>query len=460
MTWQIELSDGHVTDVADDLSVADMAAYARERGLEIKMVNGERYRPPARRQEGQTMGVSYDEMATLTRVGMDSVAQRLDHQLHGLQAVMVKLSDDLHRRGFREDAGLIRDRDGAALWPVAQSDPALARAIHASMEPEYKTAWHRWLGQAAQHGGAVALRGLDGSQQKALSEGSDTAGGYLVPAELAARVLTVIRERSTVRAGALVVPTGRDEVRLGAFDFAADWQGSEVDTAGSETTITPLKSVCVHVMKARVKSKISNNLLADQPALEAYLADAGGAELALLEDQAFIGGNGNGRPLGFAVDTSVTTASIEGTTGHTVSNTSGDAGSATKIMTLEGGLPDAYWSRARWFVAGSVHAKINALSGPGGTGWAFDSSETSSAGEPLLLGHPVSRSSAMQADGAANNRVLALCDLSQYVVASRAVLSLRVLREPFGDLDQTLFVLQDRIGGVLAVPAACVVGTV
>jgi HK97 family phage major capsid protein len=66
----------------------------------------------------------------------------------------------------------------------------------------------------------------------------------------------------------------------------------------------------------------------------------------------------------------------------------------------------------------------------------------------------------MQADGAANNRVLALCDLSQYVVASRAVLSLRVLREPFGDLDQTLFVLQDRIGGVLAVPAACVVGTV
>jgi HK97 family phage major capsid protein len=377
----------------------------------------------------------------------------------GAQATMLlELRDELKARGWHAKAGAICDAEGAALWPT-HAPPAEAKQYATIQDPLYLKAFRGWLTRAGQHGTGAAYSLTPNDEQKALREGVDSAGGYLVPAELSAQILSVVRERSTVRRYAFTVPTSRDVLQLGQFDFAGDWQ-AEVDTAASETTIAPIKSVQVTVFKARVKSQVSNDLLADQPALEAWLTRAAGDQLALLEDKAMVAGSGIGRPLGFAVDPSVGTTDVEGTTTDTISNTSAAAGSATKLMTLDGTLPDAFSARARWFMTGSTHAKISALSGPGGTGWAFDSGLLNADGERTLLGHPVSRSAAMQDDGTNGNRVVALVDLSQYVIATRNLLSLRVLREPVGELDQTLFVLFDRIGGVLAVSAACRVGVV
>lgn len=93
-------------------------------------------------------------------------------------------------------------------------------------------------------------------------------------------------------------------------------------------------------------------------------------------------------------------------------------------------------------------------------GWAFSPNEVNANGERLLLGHPVSRSAAMQDDGTNGRRVVALCDVSQYVIATRSLLSVRVDREAAADSDQTLLTVFDRIGGVLGVPDACRVGLV
>jgi HK97 family phage major capsid protein len=277
--------------------------------------------------------------------------------------------------------------------------------------------------------------------------------------ELAARILSVVRERSTVRRGALVLPTARDVLDVGEFDFAAEWVG-EVPAASTETAVAPLKKVAVAVMKARAKAKISRDLLDDQPALLAWLVEAGGDALGLVEDRAFVAGDGNGKPLGFAVDTSVGTTAIEGTTANTISNTGADLGSATDLQTLEAALPDAYAARSRWFMTGSSHGKIRGLLGPGGNGWAFPEVLHPQTGEPTLLSRPVSRSSAMPDDGADGRRVVALCDIGSYVVAARQLLAVRVDSETFGDVDQVLFSLIDRVGSVLGVPAACRVGVV
>jgi HK97 family phage major capsid protein len=63
-------------------------------------------------------------------------------------------------------------------------------------------------------------------------------------------------------------------------------------------------------------------------------------------------------------------------------------------------------------------------------------------------------------DGTAGACCLALVDLSQYVVATRNLLTVRVDTETFGDVDQTMLYLFDRIGGALGVPDAARLGTV
>src|SRR5262245_24552192 len=82
--------------------------------------------------------------------------------------------------------------------------------IRASLEPTYKSAFVRWLASAGQGGPMQAWDALDGGEKKALSEGTDAAGGFLVPGELAGQILTTVRERSIVRRSARVIPTVRD----------------------------------------------------------------------------------------------------------------------------------------------------------------------------------------------------------------------------------------------------------
>src|SRR5262249_38963092 len=121
--------------------------------------------------------------------------------------------------------------------------------------PTYAKTWYRWFAGSIKHQDSdIAFRMLPNDEQKALSAGTDTSGGCLIPPELAATIISVVRERSTVRAGALVVPTTTDQLDLGQFDFAAEWV-TETPTAGSETAVAPIKLVSVGVMKARVKAK-------------------------------------------------------------------------------------------------------------------------------------------------------------------------------------------------------------
>src|SRR5262249_13679908 len=92
----------------------------------------------------------------------------------------------------------------APVWHRAAFDPAVSRgaaALKASLTPAYKTVFLKSLAGAVQraHEADVAvagLRALDGAEQKALTEGIDTAGGFLVPGETAGAITAQIAERS------------------------------------------------------------------------------------------------------------------------------------------------------------------------------------------------------------------------------------------------------------------------
>ncbi len=327
------------------------------------------------------------------------------------------------------------------------------RIVRASTQPLYAKAFTSWLSIALQRkSGGIAFSLLPAGEQKALAEGSDTGGGFAVPAELAARIISVVRERSLVRESAIILPTSRDNLSVPVFDFTAEWVN---EVMASTDTSLPVASLGIRVHKIRAKVGASDDLIADQPALLSWLTRVGGDQIALAEDHAFIGGSGIGQPYGLVNQLAGSNnADITGATAHTVS-----AGSASKIITLESTLPDAYRRRSRWLVNATVLGEIRGLEDANGRP-LFPSFPHPLTGDDCLMSHPISSSSAMPADGTAGARCLVLVDLSQVVIATRNLLTVRVDTETYGDQDKTLIYIYDRVGGQLAVTDAARIGTV
>lgn len=349
-----------------------------------------------------------------------------------------------------------------ALWPTEtltgdvpddREVKAHYRIVRATIQPSYKAAFDRWLDNALRAKSSdVGFAYLTVDEKKALAEGMDTSGGFAVPAELAADIVSVVRERSIVRQSAVVLPTSRDNLAVPVFDYQAEWV-SEV--MSSDDTSLPVASLNIRVQKARAKVGVSNDLLADQPALLAWLTHTGSSQLALLEDRTFIAGTASGQQSGLI--SAGKTFDVTGSTAHTISNTTAALGSATKIISMDCDLPDAFRARSRWITLGATLAEIQQLV-DAQSRFLFPSH--SENGEEMLRSHPVSTSSAMPADGVAGARCLALVDLTQFVIATRNLLTVRVDTETYGDVDKTLIYLYDRVGGQLAFSDAARIGTV
>jgi HK97 family phage major capsid protein len=341
-------------------------------------------------------------------------------------------------------------------WPSRTLDDPQTKAV---LSWEYRGSFGRWLKFASKLGAAGAFDVLPLDDKKALSEGIDSAGGFLVPPELSNEIVSVVRERSTVRSNARVLTTTSDHLDVPSFDYQAEWVGETPPS--SETTITPIGVVGVNVYKLRVKARVSRDLFNDQPSLAGWLTTTGGQQIALAEDRAFISAPVGLQPLGFISRLpSTSIVDVEGSTADTISSTTAAAGSTTKLVGLEANLPDAFRVNARWFMAGATLAKVRQLVSASGNQFFPDYGVHPITAETMLMGHPVSTSSAMPLDGTNGNLVVALVDLSQYLVATHNMLSIRILQETYADTDQVGVLLIDRVGGVLGTADAIRVGQV
>ena len=86
--------------------------------------------------------------------------------------------------------------------PIPEDDPAAAvfyKTTRAAMAPEYKAAYQRYIRNIARYGDGMAHSMLNPSEQKALSEGTDTTGGFLVPPDIQAEVLVRVAQKAVVR---------------------------------------------------------------------------------------------------------------------------------------------------------------------------------------------------------------------------------------------------------------------
>jgi HK97 family phage major capsid protein len=347
---------------------------------------------------------------------------------------------------------------------VPDADPDTQRYIRrtrATIGADYKTAYMRHLRLAAQVGdSAQALTMLSGLEHKALSEGSDTGGGFLVPPDLQAEILARTAQMSVMMRHARTVTTNRDRVIFPAVapastsssiyssGFVGGWAG---ETPSASDTDPGFQQFEISVKKARVSTRVSNDFVADASAdILGFLGRNGAENLSLVLDNGFINGNGSAlQPLGI-LNAGATTKDVEGSTSNTISNTTSNTGSAPKLIDLVYAVPAQYRTNASWLMCSAIAGKtLKLVDGNGRTYWPELAGSGFAPAQPTLFGKPVDYSDWMPDDGTDANKVYVFGDLSQYIVVQRTGMTTVVLRERYADTDQVGIILFTRVGGAL-----------
>ena len=287
-----------------------------------------------------------------------------------------------------------------------------------------------------------ALRSNFRQVSNIMQEGVDAEGGYLVPDEYDSRLITKLTEENVIRRlGHRLSTSGDHKINIAASTPAAAWieEGASL-TFGDAT----FDQIILDAHKLHVAVKVTEELLYDSMFdIENYLFDAFGKALANAEEDAFINGDGNGKPLGIlaaagGAQTGVTTASSTAIT-------------ADEVINLVYSLKRPYRKNAVFIMNDQTIAAIRKLKDGNGM-YMWQPALT--AGEPdRLLGYPVHTSQFMPTI-AAGAKTIAFGDFSYYNIGDRGSRSLGELRELFAGNGMVGFLAKERVDGKLVLPEA------
>jgi len=154
---------------------------------------------------------------------------------------------------------------------------------------------------------SLAKGGIPRSMIKALSEGDDTAGGFLVPEEFNAEVIRYSSEAAIVRPRARIIPMTRDIVNFPKLDQSSDQFGGVelnwIEEGALKAESQPkFGKITLKAKKLIGLCPVSDELLEDAAVNVAnFLVALFGEALAYEEDKQFLIGTGMGKPLGITV---------------------------------------------------------------------------------------------------------------------------------------------------------------
>ncbi|MFM1524766.1 MULTISPECIES: phage major capsid protein [Helcococcus] len=267
-----------------------------------------------------------------------------------------------------------------------------------------------------------------------LQESVDTDGGYLVPEEYDTRLIQTLEEENIVRKLANVIKTsGERKINIAATDPAAAWieEGGALSFGDSK-----FEQVLLDAHKLHVAIKVTEELLYDSAFnLESYILDSFGKALSNAEEDAFLNGDGVGKPTGIFDKTN-------GGTKH---------GNVTAIKTddlidLVYALKRPYRKNAAFILNDKVIASIRKLKDTNG---AYIWQPSYQVGEPdSLLGYPVYTSAF------APEKAIAFGDFSYYNIGDRGTRSFQELRELFAGNGMVGYVAKERVDGKLILKEA------
>lgn len=268
-----------------------------------------------------------------------------------------------------------------------------------------------------------------------LQEGVDSDGGYLVPEEYDSRLIDVLEEENIMRSLATTITTsGQHKINIAATKPAAAWIEEGGALSFGDATFD---QIYLDAYKLHVAIKVTEELLYDNAFnLESYIITQFGKALGNAEEDAFLNGDGKGKPIGI----------FDSKGGGNVLGTLTAAIKSDDMLDLVYGLKRPYRKSSSFIMNDSTLALLRKLKDNNG---AYIWQPSYKEGEPdRVLGYAVNTSPY------APTNAIAFGDYSYYNIGDRGSRSFAELRELFAGNGMVGFVAKERVDGKLILPEA------
>ena len=329
------------------------------------------------------------------------------------------------------------------------------------VDPAYRSTFASYV----QRGGAEAEAQLASANstgnraaiRAAMSEGDDSAGGYLAPVEWDRRVRKSQLHLSPMRRISQVVTTGVNgySTLWNNDQWGSGWVGETA--ARPQTTATTFAPLTFPTGEIYAMPAATQRIIDDaQLNFEQWMANELSEEFSAQEGIAFLSGDGVNKPIGFLQYLPGGVAAAGQPLAHPggelgVTN-SASAGEITPdgLVDLKYSLGIPYRQNAVWLMNSTTAARVAKLKDADNN---YIWREGLLANEPAtLLGRPVEIDEAMPSV-AADSYPIAFGDFNRgYLINDR--IGVRILRDPYTAKPYVLFYATKRVGGGVLDPKA------
>ena len=284
-------------------------------------------------------------------------------------------------------------------------------------------------------------------EEKALSVGSGSDGGYLVPVETDTAITDLMTALSPIRAIASVrqVSSAVFKKPVAITGPATGWvaeTASRTETDSQTINLLSFPTAELYAMPAATAQFL------DDAAVDVnqWIADEVNAAFAVQEGTAFVTGDGSNKPKGFLHDVVADGSWAWGSLGYLKTGVSGDFAASNKsdvLLDLVYALKAGYRQNANWVMNRKTQAAIRKLKDDSGN-YIWQPAATAD-GNATLMGFPLVEAEDMP-DIGADSLSIAFGDFKRgYLVVDR--LGVNVLRDPYSAKPYVLFYTTKRVGG-------------
>lgn len=273
------------------------------------------------------------------------------------------------------------------------------------------------------------------SERRALSEGTDSAGGYTVPTVLASEFIDKLRNKSVVfQAGARTVPMTSDNLAIARItgDPTVGWTAENAEITASDptfdaVTLAPKKLTCL--------VKVSRELLEDSVNIAAALEAALTGSMSVEMDRALLFGSGSSnQPTGLFNISGINSTSM-GTNGAVPTNYDDLIDLMYEIQADNGADPSVFIMNPR---TNRTYAKLK----DGNSNPMVEPEMTRSVRRLLTNAVPIDQDQGTSTDVCST---VLTGDFSKMLVGIRTSMELRLLNERYAEFDQVAFLARLRV---------------
>ncbi|MDB5507326.1 MAG: phage major capsid protein [Devosia sp.] len=284
-------------------------------------------------------------------------------------------------------------------------------------------------------------------EEKALSVGSNSDGGYLVPAEVENEIARLMTGLSPIRAiaGVRQVSSAVYKKPVALTGPAVGWV-AETGSRATSTTMTidelSFPTAELYAMPAATQMFLDDAVVD----VGQWIADEVNAAFAAQETTAFISGNGSNKPKGFLAETRVANASWAwDSLGYIATGVDGDFAASNKsdaLVDLAYALKAGYRQNASWVMNRKTQGAIRKLKDADGN-YIWQPALTRD-GSATLMGFPLVEAEDMP-DIAVHSYSIAFGDFRRgYLIVDRQ--GVNILRDPYSSKPYVLFYTTKRVG--------------